>query len=64
MDQESEHRRLLEMMTGCASGIVVSGYRNPLYDEVLSGWRRIDFRVRQASSDLRAHAVESVWVNR
>ncbi len=64
MDREPEHRRLLEVLAECKSAIVLSGYRSQLYDELLSGWRRIDYRVRASSSDERRHAVESVWVNR
>ncbi|MEV1245338.1 hypothetical protein [Nonomuraea sp. NPDC049750] len=64
MDREPEHRRLLEVLAACKSAIVLSGYRSPLYDELLADWRRIDYRVRASSSDERRHAVESVWVNR
>jgi DNA adenine methylase len=64
MDADDEHRPLLELLNSCRGAVVLSGYRSELYDEVLSGWRRIDYRVRQASSDVRTMAVESIWVNR
>ncbi|MCF6466930.1 DNA adenine methylase [Nonomuraea sp. MG754425] len=55
MDREPEHRRLLEVLATCESAIVLSGYRSPLYDQLLSDWRRIDYRVRASSSDGRRH---------
>lgn len=64
MDADDQHRRLLELLNSCRGAIVLSGYRSQMYDELLSGWRRIDYRVRQASSDARTMAVESIWVNR
>ncbi|WP_440063816.1 DNA adenine methylase [Streptosporangium sp. OZ121] len=64
MDEAPEHRRLLDIITRCRGGIVLSGYRSPLYDEALAGWRRVDYRVRQSASDARTHAVESLWINR
>ncbi len=64
MDADDEHVRLLELLNGCRGAVVLSGYRSELYDDLLAGWRRIDYRVRQASSDVRALAVESIWVNR
>ncbi|TMR91334.1 DNA adenine methylase [Nonomuraea basaltis] len=64
MDADDQHRPLLELLNSCRGAVVLSGYRSELYDELLSGWRRIDYRVRQASSDVRAMAVESIWVNR
>lgn len=64
MDREPEHERLLQLLAECKSTVVLSGYRSPMYDELLAGWRRIDYRVRASSSDERRHAVESVWINR
>ncbi|TMR90054.1 DNA adenine methylase [Nonomuraea basaltis] len=64
MDADDQHVRLLELLNSCRGAIVLSGYRSQMYDELLSGWRRIDYRVRQASSDASTVAVESIWVNR
>ncbi|NRQ31300.1 DNA adenine methylase [Nonomuraea sp. NN258] len=64
MDADDQHRDLLELLNSCRGAVVLSGYRSQLYDELLSGWRRIDYRVRQASSEARTMAVESIWVNR
>ncbi|GAA4600351.1 DNA adenine methylase [Planotetraspora phitsanulokensis] len=64
MDEDDEHVRLLDLLNSCQGTIVLSGYQSELYDKALAGWRRIDYRVRQTASDLRTHAVESIWVNR
>ncbi|MFI6485178.1 DNA adenine methylase [Nonomuraea sp. NPDC050663] len=64
MDKEHQHVPLLKILAACEGAVVLSGYRSDLYDDMLPGWRRIDFRVRNAASDERRHAVESVWVNR
>ncbi|RJL21110.1 DNA adenine methylase [Bailinhaonella thermotolerans] len=64
LEDEAGHRRLLAALSACAGTVVLSGYCSPLYEELLRGWVRLDYRVRNAASDLRRHAVESVWINR
>lgn len=44
MDDEF-HVRLLEMLNDAKCAVAISGYRNPLYDELLKGWERLDMQV-------------------
>src|SRR3546814_5931873 len=36
---DADHRALLEQLQQVKGMVVISGYRSPLYDELLSGWR-------------------------
>lgn len=40
--------------------VLLSGYRHPLYDEALAGWRRVDVHARAQSNQPR---VESLWIS-
>lgn len=74
---DEDHRRLLACLVDLKGAVVLSGYRSPLYDEALAGWRRIDIPTachaagRTRTSKLRGkgavlkHAarVESVWLS-
>lgn len=39
---EDQHRRLLETLLAVEGRVILSGYHNPLYDEMLSGWRIVE----------------------
>lgn len=43
---EGEHSRLLQILTSIPAMVVISGYRNRLYDSALNGWRRIEYQTR------------------
>lgn len=62
---DDDHRRLAEVLHGCAGMVVLSGYHSPLYDELYGDW---EVRQRQAIADggPRAPALERVevlWLN-
>lgn len=57
---EAEHRILLERLTAVRGMVVLSGYPSPLYDEVLSGWRRTE---REAVADGQMKRTEVLWIN-
>ena len=47
--------------------MLLSGYANPLYDELYDGWHRLDVPVPRPSAnhaDRDRHAVEVIWSNR
>lgn len=62
---DGEHARLADMLNGCKAKIVVSGYRSGLYDDLYSGWRRMDFDIANhaAGGKSKARATESLWMN-
>lgn len=59
-DYESgDHIRLLQLLRVLPCKIMLSGYANPTYAEILAGWRRRAFR---GTSHIGARE-ESVWLN-
>lgn len=55
------HRDLLRVLQELPVPFALSGYRNPLYDDVASncGWRRVDFQCMTR----RGPRTESLWMN-
>ena len=41
--------------------VILSGYRSPLYDDALAGWRRLE---RATHADGARPRVECLWLNR
>jgi hypothetical protein len=58
---EADHHRFLEVLLAQPRGIMVmvSGYKSPLYDRMLKGWRTDTFRVRTRGGP----ALEVLWMN-
>jgi DNA adenine methylase len=61
MKGETEHVELLDAILAHPGPVVLSGYASPLYDERLSGWRRLTAPERDARGK---HRTEVLWVNR
>ncbi|TPJ75811.1 DNA adenine methylase [Mesorhizobium sp. B2-6-3] len=55
-----DHQALLEALVEFSGMVVLSGYPDPLYDDALSGWRRIETR---AYADGALERTEVVWLN-
>lgn len=58
---DQQHRDLAAFLLGLKGAVVVSGYRCPLYDDLFSGWQRID---AFAHADGARERVESLWLSR
>jgi len=58
--EDGEHVALLEQLLTVRGMVLLSGYRHPLYDEALTGWRRVDIHARAQSNQPR---VESLWIS-
>jgi len=56
----ADHEALLELLLRTPGMVMISGYRNALYNVMLAAWRRIDFEVITRG---RTMAVESLWMN-
>jgi hypothetical protein len=56
---DRDHKLLLSLLLTVPAAVVVSGYRCVLYDRMLAGWRRIDFRAMTRGGP----AIESLWCN-
>jgi DNA adenine methylase len=55
-----QHAELLRVVCGLAGMVVVSGYPDDLYDQMLAGWSR---RERVALADGAAPRTEAIWIN-
>lgn len=59
-----EHTELLEVLRGVRGTVLLSGYRSPLYDVALAGWRRVEFEMPNHSGQGRSkqRRVECLWI--
>jgi len=61
---DDDHRDLLALLRQTHGKVLVSGYRNPIYDEILGDWHRVDFEtVCHASRKKSMKRTESLWLN-
>jgi DNA adenine methylase len=58
-----DHMMLLTLLRSLKGMVVVSGYRNEIYDDRLGDWMRVDFDHFAGSSAGRVDRVESIWIN-
>jgi DNA adenine methylase len=63
---EGDHAELLDVLMGCRGTVVLSGYRSPLYDARLAGWRRIVFDMpnHAGQGKTKQRREEVIWINR
>lgn len=57
---DADHEALAETLHKLRGHVVLSGYRSALYDEIYSGWRRID---KKAHADGALDRVECLWLS-
>ncbi len=55
----SDHIRLLDLLSSARCMVMISGYRSRLYDEALGDWRRIDYQ----ANTRRGLVEECLWLN-
>lgn len=60
MTTEDEHRELAEVLRGVSGHVVISGYPSELYDELYSGWTRLE---RGAFADGASPRREVLWIS-
>jgi DNA adenine methylase len=62
---EQDHCELLDALLQVTGKVLVSGYRNALYDEQLVSWQRVDFDLANhaAGGDEKRRMTECVWMN-
>ncbi len=60
-----DHRRLLHVLLACKGKVIVSSYRNILYDGLLRKWRRVERQTvkHSAGGKTKAKAVECLYLN-
>jgi DNA adenine methylase len=57
---DAEHVSLIERALQAESMIVLSGYSNPIYDDMLTGWRR---QTIDTHADGALDRTEVLWIN-
>lgn len=56
---DDQHRDLLSVLLAVPAAVMLSGYANAIYDEMLVGWRRVDFQA-MTRGGVRT---DSLWFN-
>lgn len=56
---DQQHWDLVSLLLTVPAAVMLSGYRNAIYDEILADWRRVDFQA-MTRGGLRT---ESLWMN-
>jgi DNA adenine methylase len=61
---DAGHRRLLDLVVRLRGMVAISGYANPLYDEALHGWRRVEFNMpnHAGQGKTKQRRVEVLWL--
>jgi DNA polymerase I-like protein with 3'-5' exonuclease and polymerase domains/site-specific DNA-adenine methylase len=62
---EADHRELLDALQSVKGKVMLSGYPSELYDEMLAGWNRNEWPVKNhgATGDRKRHMTEVLWCN-
>jgi DNA adenine methylase len=60
-----QHHDLLDLIRAVKGKVMLSGYRNQLYDELLADWNRHDVSVanNMAGGARKSRRIESLWLN-
>jgi DNA adenine methylase len=59
-----DHEALLQLLLRCRGKVVLSGYRSGLYDDLLAGWRRVEFSIANHSGQGKSkqRRTECLWL--
>lgn len=62
---KEQHKQLLRTINDCEGKVMLSGYRNPLYDRELRFWNRHDKPIDNKASGAKTKRIvtEAVWCN-
>lgn len=64
MGDEVQHRELAEHLNACRAAVVLSGYHSTLYDQLYSGWHRVELDAFTGQSTGYQSRTEVLWSNR
>ena len=56
----SEHEELLDILSKHPGRILLSGYDNELYNDILSGWKKVH---KNTTAEHGIRRVETLWMN-
>jgi len=65
LEEEDDHRELSTLLAECSGKVALSGYPSDLYDELYSGWNRIEFDIANHASGgkRKDREKECLWMN-
>jgi DNA adenine methylase len=60
-----DHERLLQTILQCQGHVCISGYDNPLYNQYLRDWHRVEWNLANHSSQTKQkqRRIEVMWIN-
>lgn len=64
MSSAEEHAALIAALLECRAAVVLSGYASPLYDDALTGWRRVEIDAFTGQANTAGRRTEVLWINR
>jgi DNA adenine methylase len=59
---DADHEMLLEYLQSLKGMVMVSGYPHPMYDDALSGWKRVEKKALAGGSKDKER-IEVLWIN-
>ena len=61
---EADHRELAAALNECEGAVVLSGYPSPLYEELLTHWRQVEFDIANhaAGGRKKQRTTEVLWI--
>lgn len=60
---DDQHAELLETLLGLKGMVMLSGYQSDLYDDVLTGWKKVEIKARISSGRGTDTRTECLWMN-
>ncbi|WP_407410784.1 DNA adenine methylase [Acinetobacter sp.] len=60
---DDQHTELLETLLGLKGMVMLSGYQSDLYDDVLTGWKKVEIKARISSGRGTDTRTECLWMN-
>jgi len=61
---DDSHRELAAELRGCRAAVVLSGYASPLYEDLYSGWDRVEIPTFNGNGTGDRSRIEILWSNR
>lgn len=60
---DDQHAELLETLLGLSGMVMLSGYQSDLYEDVLTGWKKVEIKARISSGRGTDTRTECLWMN-
>lgn len=60
---DAQHIELLHVLLQCKGKVMLTGYAHPIYDDMLSGWRRVTRQARASGAVGGVLRTEVLWMN-